>query len=153
MENEADFNITGDEELIKSLNAMQHVTSSRLVIAALRKAGNAINRQAKTNFMSSKKNKSKTNYSGFNSLFKVERMRSKEKVGVKVGLTGYSAYKYRWLNWGTEERSYKKNGTEHRTGKIQPNKFFTDAVSAKMEESHKMVSDALIKSIKKLANQ
>jgi HK97 gp10 family phage protein len=148
-----EFKVSGDEQIIRSLKEMQDITSNRIAIAGLRKAGNLINKQAKTNFINKRKNKSKTGYGSFNSLFKVQPLKNPKKLGVKVGLTGYDAYKYKWLNWGTVDRSYKKGGDSHLTGKIQPTMFLTNAVNSTMEEAHKIVSDALITSIKKIASK
>jgi HK97 gp10 family phage protein len=155
---EISLELVNDEKLLKLLNELDTSISNRTVLAALRKAGKAINDQAKSNLSSRKKNKSKTGYSGINTLFKVQEIKNKDRYGVKVGLTGGNSYKYRWINWGTVDRQYMKKslfkkGKQHFTGRIQPTLFFTDAVTSKREESRKTISDALIKSLKKIENK
>lgn len=154
MADEVKIEVIDKDNLVKYLDNLNNITERKVILQALRKGGNAINREAKSLFQSMKKNKSKTGYAGFNSMFKVQPMRGKDFIAVKVGLTGPNAYKYRWLNWGTNERSYiTKNKKEHFTGRIQPSNFFYNAVTSKTQESQRIISDAIIVALQKLSTQ
>jgi hypothetical protein len=148
--------IVGDTELLQFIKEMDTVISNKIVLAALKKGGEIINQQAKSNFMSRKRNKSKTGYAGFNSLFKVQPIKSPEKIGVKVGMSGKEGYKYRWIQWGTNERySIKRNkentkGKKLYTGKIQATNFFYGAVATQAEKANAMVSESIIDALKKM---
>jgi hypothetical protein len=148
----------GDENLFKFLNEMDTVVSNKIILDALKKAGRFINETAKGNFMSRKKNKSKTGYAGFSSMFKVQEIKAPDKVGVKVGISGREGYKYRWQNWGTVDRYYIRrsdDGTtkQQPTGRIQPTNFFTDAVATTQDQSQKIISESIIEALEKLAQE
>ncbi len=148
---EVNIKVIDENNFIKYVENLNNITERKVIISALRKAGNAINKEAKSLFQSRKKNKSKTGYTGFNSMFKVQPMRGKDYIAVKVGLTGPDAYKYRWIEWGTNERTYiTRNKKEHTTGRIQPTHFFYDAVTSKTEESKRTINQSIIDALKKL---
>ena len=149
--------VVGDDELLKFVQEMDTVVSNKIVLESLKKAGTLINSQAKSNFMGIKKDKSKTGYAGFNSLFKIQPIKNPDKVGVKVGISGRDGYKYRWQNWGTVERQYiKRNasdtkGSQHSTGRIQPTtKFFSDAVESTKEQAKEIMSSSIIEALTKI---
>ena len=110
-----------------------------------------------------KKNKSKTNYKNFNKIFKIESLKNeKNGFGLKLGITK-EGYKYRWLQWGTEERTYikgtkkslksffiKQGKKEHRTGKITGTNFFYGAVERKQKEANEMISDAVVQNFERI---
>ena len=148
-DNYIDLKIEGLDELNKIISEFPAAVQNRIVINAMKASANDIIKTAKSNFQSVKKNKSQTGYADINSSFKVEKMKS--KVGVKAGIKGSKGYLLRFINYGTAERMYKqkKSGVEHRTGKIQPTKFFESAVDSKRDQAMKNVEDNIITQLEK----
>jgi hypothetical protein len=80
------------------------------------------------------------------------------QFGLRVGIKNY---KMRWIEWGTDDRSYKtgvkksiwkktpNKSTGHFTGKLQPTNFFFDAVNAKKAEAQEKVSQSIVDSLNK----
>lgn len=145
---EVKIDIINDKELLKLFNELQTVYQNRVIQQGLRKAAQPILQQAKQNFNTRKKNKSKTGYKDLSKYFKIEGNR--DKTGVKIGVKNY--YKARWIEWGTVDRYYKtkRNKTEHFTGKIVATHFFYDAVETKKNEAQQQVSKCIIDALNKL---
>jgi len=151
-----DINIINDKELQKLFLELVPAVQNRIVLQGMRTASKIILQQAKTNFKSSQKNKSLTGYKNFNKSFTTEPMRS--TFGLRVGIKNY---KYRWIEWGTEDRYYKKgtkrsvlrkrknNSAGHYTGKIIATNFFFNAVNSRKEQVGKIVSEAIVQSLEK----
>jgi hypothetical protein len=146
----------GDAELVEFIRGLDRVISKKIVLSAMRKGGAYINEMAKMRFMATKKNRSKTGYQGFNSLFKVQPIKSEHKVGVKIGISGAQGYKYRWAQWGTVQREYIKKKTQgepakkHYTGKIQATNFFYGAAAQSAEKANAMVSESIILALQEM---
>lgn len=161
-----DLKIINDEELLKLFHELNTKLQNKIVLGGMRTAAAIINQQAKSNFRAIAKGQSRTKYKGLNSFFKVEPIR--KYFGVKVGVTS-AGYKYRWLNWGTDERSYikgqsranqryfkssgKSGGKEHKTGSLPATNFFFDAVEQRKEEAQSKVSQAIIDSMNRTVNK
>ena len=147
-----DIVFTNDKELMKLFSELVPAIQNKIVLAGMRKASQIIKSEAITSFKSVKKNKSKTGYKDFNKAFKIENM--KRNIGVKVGLTNVG-YKYRWIEWGTDERSYpvKKSKVVHKTGSVQPTHFFYDAVARKKTEAQNGVNAAILESLQKTVDK
>lgn len=155
-------NAAQTQEYFKEL---KRSVQDRLILQGMKKAGKIINQQAKSNFQTIKKNKSKTGYKGLNSLFKVEQMKSLKgstEAGVKIGMkndnASKNAYHYRFINYGTQPRDYtkvkrrliKKNIVKnHKTGKMKRELFFTNAVENKKDEAIAIVNENIIAAINK----
>lgn len=141
-----DINITNDKELQKLFTELKPAVQNKIVLAGMRSSATIILGQAKSNFKSNQKNKSKTGYKNFNKSFTTEPMSS--NFGLRVGIKNY---KYKWIEFGTEDRwlSSKTNKKKHFVGKIQPTHFFFDAVTSKKTEALNKVSTAIIDSLEK----
>lgn len=125
---------------------------------AFRKAGKIILDNSKSNFDGVKKNKSKTGYADLDKSFKMKQMHT--EIGMIIGMQAKEGYKYRFLNYGTKKRSYKlkskffggdgkagfykTSSTEHFTGTIQPNRFFTDAVESNADNVLNTLSNEIV---------
>ncbi|MZQ50432.1 MAG: hypothetical protein GT598_15650 [Bacteroidales bacterium] len=151
-----DIEIINDAELRKLFTELIPSVQNRIVLSGMRNASKIILQQAKSNFKGRQKNKSLTNYSNFNKSFTTEPMRS--TFGLKVGVKNY---KYKWIEWGTDDRYYKRgvkrstwrkrkdNSGGHYTGKIIATNFFFDAVNSRKEQAKKIVSEAIVQSLEK----
>ena len=159
--------IINDKELFKLFNELQTSVQNRIVINGMKDAAKIIKQEIKRSFQSVKKNKSESGYAAFNKSFAVEPL--KQAIGVKVGIknveytvrgrkkaTGYIS---RWIQWGTQERSYKKGVKRsvwkktkdksggHNTGSMDKTNFFYGAVERSMPQAQNISSDAIIKSL------
>lgn len=147
-----DFKIINDKQLLQLFSELSETHKKSIVNNGIKKAAKPIIDAAKNNFSARKKNKSKTNYSDVNSSFKIEPIKNKETVGVKVGVKYVDKngrknwYKYRWIEWGTDERFTRMKDSR---GKIQPTHFFYDAVTAHKDEAQKQISDSVTEQIEK----
>jgi hypothetical protein len=149
MKDSVKFELFNDKALMALFDELQPKIQDNIIIGGLKNAGKVINDEAKQNFQAIKKNKSKTGYQDLNSMFKVVKMRA-PKIGVRVGMSAREGYKYRFMNFGTEERYYMtKNGVEHRTGAIPKREFFTRAVESKKQEAEDNVQNAIKESMEK----
>jgi len=158
-----DLKLINNPELLKLFNELNDKLKNQIVLGGMRKAANLIVKEIKTNFQSVKKNKSKTNYKNFNKLFKIESIKDeKNGFGLKLGITK-EGYKYKWLQWGTEQRSYKKNSkksvknlfkksvkNEHLTGAITATNFFYSAVERSMDKANNMISSAVMQNFDRI---
>ena len=167
--NDIDFKIINDVELLTLFKELNFSVQRKIVSAGIRKAAKPIIETAKANFNSTKKNKSLTGYADLNSSFKIEESKGdKNSIGYKVGVkyvdkTGKKNwYKYRFIEWGTNERTYvvkkrslfnEKKGSVKSTGKMTATHFFYDAVEARKEQVQQDIStevtQALENTIKK----
>jgi len=158
-----DLKIINDKELQELFKELIPAVQNRIVLGGMRTAAKVILQQAKSNFKSRKKNKSKTNYKEINRSFTTEPMSS--TFGIKVGVKNYKA---KWIEWGTEDRYYKKgkkryfryrqdaaktDADKHYTGKLQPTNFFYDAVKQTRDRAEKSVSEAIIQSLTKTVDK
>lgn len=162
---ETGISITNSKQVIAMLNGLVPALKTRVVEDGLRAAGNVINSQALRNLYATKKGKSKTNYSYYSRVFKVDLYKPRndnELGGAKVGILK-EGYKLRWIQWGTAQRFYyrtstskaKKNalGTKHKTGSLKATNFFFSAVQSKQKEAFEAISGAIIKSIEENVNK
>jgi ribosomal protein L33 len=141
--------VINDKELLKLFNELIPKVQSKIIAGGFRTASKIILDQAKINFHATKKGKSRTGYAGINSMFKSKPLRA-PKIGAVVGLSSKEGYKYRFENYGTEDRFYMtKNNKKHETGKIKATKFFDNAVEAKQEAANRAISEAIVDSLKK----
>lgn len=165
MADNIEFTFKNPEETKRYFQSLNEAVQMKILLPSFKEAGKVINDQARANFNSLKKNASKTGYAGLSQLFKVETIKSlkgTDRFGVRVGMGGKSAYKYKWIQWGTRPRQYsstpsgnyfaKNESKVHRTGAISGNNFFYGAVNNKKEESVGVLSDAIVQSLKKYAN-
>jgi len=137
------LDVINDKKLLKLFNELQPKVQSTIIAGGFRRAGKIILDEAKINFKASKKNKSKTEYAGANSMFKVKKLR-RPRIGAVVGIGGEKGYKYRFQNDGTDDREYRsKSGAIHRTGRINKTSFFTDAVETKAKTAMDAVNDSI----------
>lgn len=159
--NEVDLNVINDEELLQLFRELDPKVQAKIINGGMRKAAQIILQATKQSLNSVKKGKSKTNYKNVNSVFKIAPLKSENNIGVKVGITK-AGYKYRWLQWGTNDRSYtikkkslfkKNSGTIHTTGKVAATNFFYSAVEASKEQAQKTVSQAIIDSMNKTVDK
>lgn len=142
-----DLEIINDKELLALFQELQTGIQSRIVINGLKRAGNVILQQAKSNWKSTKKNKSKTDYSAYQ--FRSEEIKKSNKnVGVKVGIPkSYNSFKIKFIEAGTKERSYTKNGKQHNTGSLKATHFWRNAVESKQEQAEGLISESITKSL------
>lgn len=125
---------------------------NKVIFNGLRSAGILIFKQIKSNFNTVKKGKSKTGYSDLKKSLRMEKMQS--QFGVKIGFTK-KGYKYRFINYGTDERittGYGKSkkrsfSKKSNKGKLNPTKFFDNAVEQRRNEALSLVSQSIIKSL------
>jgi hypothetical protein len=154
-----DLKVINSEDLRKLFTELQPAVQNRIVLTGMRQAANVILKQARSNFKAVQKGKSTTGYKYVNKAFSTEPM--KGTFGLKVGVKNY---KLRWVQWGTEDRFYKKgrkrffryrkslinkDDTKHFTGRVQPTNFFYGAVEQKAGEAQKMISSAILQSLEK----
>lgn len=138
--------LKNDDNLIRLFENLDTKRQRRTIENALKASGRIINKQAKQNFKLVKKNKSRTNYSEFNRMFKVQSKRPKpDELGVLVGMKHREGYKYRFIEHGTTDR-YTRKGNYYR-GKIERRGFFYDAVTQTKEKVKNSFSDNLIKTL------
>jgi hypothetical protein len=155
-----DLKIINDAKLQKLFTELVPATQNKIVLNGMRSAAQEILKQAKTNFKSQQKNKSKTGYKFFNRSFATEPM--KGTFGLKVGVKNY---KMRWLEWGTDERFVKKgrkrffryrksllnsDKDKRSTGKITGTHFFFKAVEEKKNVAINNINNAIIESFEKV---
>jgi hypothetical protein len=154
-----DLKLIGDKDLQKLFTELLPAVQNKIVLNGMRSAASIILQQAKSNFKASQKNKSKTGYKDFNKSFTTEPMKS--TFGLRVGIKNY---KYKWIEFGTDERYWKKgrkrffryrksllnSDTDKKsTGKIQPTNFFFNAVKSTKTSAENSVSTAIILSLEK----
>jgi len=152
METDSKIRLINDKELMALFDELIPSVQNKIIVNGLKSAASIITKQAKQNFKGTKKNKSKTGYKDLNSSFKIKPMN--KELGVIAGMQHREGYKYRFLNYGTEQRSYKtKKGKQHDIGKIVGSNFFTDAVNSKKEEANKNIQDEIVKSMNKTVNK
>jgi len=147
---------TGNEEFVlKLLNTdeqqklffeLTDAVQMNVLNAAFRKAGKVILDAAKSNFDSTKKMKSTTNYADLAKSFKMATI--KGDVGMRIGMQAKEGFKYRFLNFGTKAR-FTKGKTKRFTGVINPSMFFTNAVENNAEQAQSMLSDEIILSLER----
>ena len=151
-----DFKIINDAEQLALFKELDFKIQKKIISAGIRKAAKPIIETAKANFNSTKKNKSTTGYADLNSSFKIQENNKNTSainyfIGVKYNDTKGKKnwYKYRFIEWGTEERQYKvskrslfneKKGTLKHTGKMTGTHFFYDAVEARKDKVQEDIS-------------
>jgi len=146
--NEVGLKIENNKEILDLFNDLTPKVQDKVVNDGFKGIIRSINKQAKTAFNGVKKNKSKTNYEGFNQAFDVKTLKNGQ--GVIGGLKSKKGYKYRFINYGTEERFYTtKKGNRHDTGKITEEKWWTNTVENNENMSIENVSKVIIKSMEK----
>lgn len=143
-----DFKVINSKELLELFNSLTPKTQENIVKRGLINAGRIILNQAKSNFNSVKKNKSKTDYQKILAGFKISALKS--DVGVRIG---NSFYKSLWIEKGTEDRFYTKNGKKHATGRLVRTDFFDNAVNSKKDEAQSKVSEAIIAQLDKVVKK
>ena len=164
-----DFKIINSKEQLELFRNLEFKFQKRILSAGIRKAAKPIITTAKSNFNATKKNKSLTGYADLNSSFKIQENRKNINeisfmVGVKYNDTKgrKNWYKYRFIEYGTDERSYilrKKNkfnsviGSKQRTGKMTATNFFYDAVNAKQESVQKNISIEVTKQLERIVKK
>lgn len=161
VEDQISLEIINDAELLALFNDLQTKVQNKIVLQGMRSAASSILAQAKANFQAGYKGKGKTKLKGFRSFFQMQPIRNEEKgFGLKLGVKNY---KYRWIQWGTNDRFYKKgkkkffryrksligkaNNGQHATGKITGNNFFYSAVEQKKVQAQKDISAAVLESL------
>jgi HK97 gp10 family phage protein len=149
--NGLNLTIINNAEMLDYFNSLKNKMQNRIVLNGMKKAAAIILTEARSNWKTNQKGKSKTGYRDYSSYFKTSPIKqSKNGFGLKVGVQGYNAYKMRWLNWGTGDRYYmSKNNVKHNTGKVDGSNFFYDAVSARKDEAQQMISKAITESLQK----
>lgn len=153
-----DIKFINDAELLALFKELVITEQSKIINAGIRKAAKPIIDQAKSNFNERKKNKSLTGYKDLNSSFKVEPLKKVDVIGVKVGVKYVSKtgrnnyYKYRWIEWGTNER-FTKAKKKRFTGKMEATHFFYDAVAARKEQAQKEVANAITQQMQTTINK
>lgn len=171
MANAKDFNIelSNTKNVMHLFDELAVTEQNKIVLAGLRTAGKIILDGAKNNWQQRKKGKSNIDdfKYDFKSKFKIEKLsKNSDNFGVKIGIQNdNNGYRLRWVEWGTEERSYKakksfnlnnhriKKGTTVRTGKIEATHFFYDAVEDKKEIARDSIDEAVIKSYNRTINR
>lgn len=140
-----------DKETLSFFNELNSTVQSKIILNALRQSGKVIAQQIKTNFLMQKKDKSKTNYRDLSKTLKIANRKKKEnQLGVIIGITK-EGYKYRWIQWGTEERYTKKKKIYR--GQIVGNNFFFSAVEQKINIVKDSISDEIIKSMENVVKK
>lgn len=150
-----DIEIINDKELTALFKELVPALQHKIVINGFKEAAQPIVNQAKQNLKSRTKVKK---VSGINAV-KVQKL--VRAIGVKIGVENY---KLRWLEWGTDERSYMKKVKrsvwrkrkasgdtkgEHKTGKIVPTNFFYDAFKQHEKQANNTISTAIKNSLNK----
>ena len=159
---ETGMKFTGYDSLVKMLNGLEPALKSKVVIESMREAGGVINNEAQRRLFATKKGYSKSAYSYYIRVFKIENLKARSEAelgGVKVGISK-EGYKLRWLQFGTKDRSYYvtktskgQKGTSHKTGRILGSNFFFGAVKGKQREAYEIISSAVIKSLENNLNK
>lgn len=141
-----------DKETLELFTSLTKEVKGKIITQALTNAAKIINKQVKSNFNSIKKGKSKTNYIHLQKALKIKsRRKQKDIIGVKVGFTR-EGYKYRFIQWGTNNRFYKskKTNKDHNTGEIEGTNFFYSAVASKKKEAENSISNEITKSLERV---
>ena len=140
-----------DQETLKLFNELVANVQGKIILEGLKKAAKPILETAKTTFQRYKKNQSKTNYADLKKSARIKsRRKRKDELGVIVGFTR-EGYKYRWINWGTDDRFYttKKNKKEKYVGKLEKTNFFFDAVDQSRPQAEAAVSQEIKTSLER----
>lgn len=161
-----DLKLINDKELQQLFEELIPSVQNKIVLDGMRKSSQLIIGQAKSNFKARKKSTTRTKFEQkqISEGKRKETLKSfttapmTRSFGLRVGIKNYVSH---WVEWGTDDRSYKKGvkrsvwrkttdkSGAHNTGKVQPTNFFYDAVASKKEEALKNVSDAIIVSLNK----
>jgi hypothetical protein len=145
------FEITNIDKLNELLSQYPHEVQNKAVYSTMTAYGRKIINSTKSNFYSIAKGKSKTNYADLNKALKISKMKS--KFGVKIGLQHREGYKYRFIEHGTKDRQYVKNGKIHKTGRIIGSLYFTKAVETHKVKGIEDLQDTLIKQLEKISRK
>lgn len=148
--NEVVLNLINSTELQKLFFELQDKIQIKVLEDAFKKAGKIILDTAKTNFNSTKKGKSKTNYAGLNRSFKSKALR--KSIGMIFGMQHREGYKYRFLNYGTAQR-FTRGKKPRYTGIIKPSNFFTNAVTTQAENARATLSKNIELSLEKIVKK
>lgn len=159
---DVNIEVINDKDLLKLFNELDPKVQQKIINQGFRTAAMIILKATKDSLNQVKKGKSKTGYSYLNRMFKISPIKPNDKnnIGVKLGITK-EGYKYRWLEWGTNERQYeikkgnifKTTTTTQFTGKIQPTHFFYNAVDATKEQAQKNVNEAIVNALKNVVKK
>jgi len=111
-----------DSETLKLFNELNSTVQSKIILDALKRSSRVMKDKIKSNFIAQKKDLSRTNYRDLNKTLKIANRKKKKdhQLGIIIGFTK-EGYKYRWIQWGTEDRYTKKKMYR---GKIEGNNFF-----------------------------
>jgi len=145
--------IKGLEELNKCLLEMPKNMVNNSIMSAIRRTAKILTNESKNQFNLIKKNKSKTNYSSLNSIFKIEK--AKSFFGVKAGIKHREGYKYNFINYGTKNRHYltKKTKKIHLTGQLNSTNFFEKSIENKQNEINNTIEKNIIIQLNKTVNK
>jgi len=159
---ETGIKIENYNELLAMLKGITPALQSKVVADGLNEAGKVINTQASINLNATKQGASKTSYSYYATVFQIQNLKARnldELGGAKIGISK-KGWKLRFIQWGTQERSYyvtgkdKKNkGTSHNTGLIKKTNFFYGAVLSKEKEAYTIISEAILTSLEQNINK
>lgn len=136
--------LINSKELLILFNELTPKIQDKIINTGMKNAGKLILNEAKRLFKTIRKNKSKTNYSGFSGFFGVKTLRKKDGI-----ILGVKNYKYRFINYGTNERNYKTKNGNHKTGKIEKTLFFTNAVENKKDAAMKNIQNSITSALEK----
>lgn len=143
------IDLVNADDLKKLFADLKDGVQMKVLNAAFKKSGKIILDAAKTNFQTTKKGFSKTNYADFRKSFKSKAL--KKDIGMIFGMQHREGYKYRFINFGTKER-YTRT-TKRFTGIIKPSSFFTSAVESKTEQAQAMLAGNIVESLERLVNK
>ena len=149
--NEVVLNLINSTELQKLFFELQDKVQMKVLNDAFKKSGKIILDTAKANFNTTKKGKSKTNYSALSRAFRSKALY--KTIGMVFGMQHREGYKYRFLNYGTVAR-FTKNGSRKRyTGTLKPSNFFTNAVTSQAENAQKNLSKEIELSLERVVKK
>lgn len=137
-------------ELKTVFNNLESGIQKKVLDKVLKQASTVILNAARTNFNTVKKGESKTNYNGLSNAFKSKT--AKNELAVVYGLQESGLFKYRWINYGTEER-FTKGDNARSTGIINPTFFFTKAVETQSNTARGVMSEGIIKVLDDIAKK
>lgn len=152
------LDIINDKELFKLFGELTVINQNKIIYNGIKKSAKIIINAVSDSFESIKKNKSKTGYRNFKQSLKIEDYKTKKinDVGVKVGLKGNEAYKFKWLEKGTKERQKNVRGRKNKpksVGRIERSDFFYKSVLSSKDAAQSNIIQSVSESMSKVISK
>jgi len=158
---ETQIKVENWQQLIDRMSYLTEEVRGRVIMDGLIAGANLINNTARATLEANKRGASKTGYNYLQTIWKYEQLKGKDPniAGIRTGVwSRENGYKLRWLEWGTDDRYTHKRYNplwskiipEMYRGRIEGSGYFFNAVRNKDEEVFRVMSQAVMESLKKI---